>query len=156
MNSLAQVQLHASFDPAAVAGQDSGGKSILPLEQSSGAAMFATIASLAIAAASTMISCSNAVLAARERGGTLGEQSAYSAFASVVVVSVHLPLVAPGAVLSLPLWTTGETAYYFRVEAQTIRNAISRDGAYDGLRPCRFGRRWYFKAAEVRAAAEGV
>lgn len=66
------------------------------------------------------------------------------------------PSLDPPAFLSLPLWTIDETAAYLRVEPQTIRKAISTLGHYHGLRPQRFGRRWRFKAAVVRAAVEGA
>jgi excisionase family DNA binding protein len=51
-------------------------------------------------------------------------------------------------------WTTDETARYLRCEAQTIRKALSSKGSFWGLKPRRFGRRWLFRAAEVRALVE--
>ena len=50
--------------------------------------------------------------------------------------------------------TTDETARYLRCEPQTIRKNLSTKGSFHGLKPRRFGRRWYFKAAEVRALLE--
>lgn len=86
------------------------------------------------------------------------------AYLNVNDSAAHMPHVEPErhhnqspglvAFLSLPVWTIEETAYYLRIQAQTIRKAISQKGAYHGLIPRRFGRRWYFKAAEVRAAME--
>ncbi|WP_454824454.1 helix-turn-helix domain-containing protein [Paraburkholderia xenovorans] len=53
-------------------------------------------------------------------------------------------------------WTTDETADYFRCQSQSIRKAISQTGTFHGLKPRRFGRRWYFSAAEVRATLEAA
>ena len=53
-------------------------------------------------------------------------------------------------------WTTDETARYLRCEPQTIRKNLSTKGSFHGLKPRRFGRRWYFKTAEVRALLEVV
>lgn len=50
--------------------------------------------------------------------------------------------------------TTDETARYLRCEPQTIRKNLSTKGSFHGLKPRRFGRRWYFKATEVRALLE--
>ena len=49
------------------------------------------------------------------------------------------------------LWTVNETASYLRCEPQTIRKNLSCTGSFHGLKPRRFGRRWYFSATEVRA-----
>ncbi|CAN0617957.1 HTH_17 domain-containing protein [Burkholderia multivorans] len=70
--------------------------------------------------------------------------------------TISAPLVQPPAFLSLPLWTTEETADYLRCEPQTIRKAISQKGQYHGLKPRRFGRRWLFSAAEARAMVEAA
>ncbi|MGN6083544.1 helix-turn-helix domain-containing protein [Trinickia sp.] len=64
--------------------------------------------------------------------------------------------VTPPAFLVMPNWTVEETATYLRCEAQTIRKAISQKGAFHGLKPRRFGRRWYFSAADVRLALEAA
>ncbi|CAB3741873.1 hypothetical protein LMG22037_06538 [Paraburkholderia phenoliruptrix] len=60
----------------------------------------------------------------------------------------------PPAFLSMPNWTVDETADYLRCQAQTIRKAISQKGEYHGLKPRRFGRRWYFSAVDVRSMLE--
>ncbi|MGF6997279.1 helix-turn-helix domain-containing protein [Paraburkholderia sp. GAS32] len=52
--------------------------------------------------------------------------------------------------------TTDETARYLRCESQTIRKSLSLKGTFWGLKPRRFGRRWYFKATEVRAMLEAA
>jgi excisionase family DNA binding protein len=74
----------------------------------------------------------------------------------------HLP-VTVSAVIASPtsvqatsseFWTTDEVAAYLRCEPQTIRKNLSRAGTHHGLAPRRFGRRWYFKAADVRAFLE--
>jgi hypothetical protein len=52
--------------------------------------------------------------------------------------------------------TTDETARYLRCEPQTIRKNLSAKGSFHGLKPRRFGRRWYFSAAEVRASLMGA
>ncbi|WP_144161557.1 helix-turn-helix domain-containing protein [Paraburkholderia sp. BCC1885] len=65
------------------------------------------------------------------------------------------PLAVSPAFLSMPNWTVEETADYCRCQAQTIRKALSLSGTFWGLKPRRFGRRWLFNAAEVRAAVEG-
>lgn len=69
--------------------------------------------------------------------------------------AISAPMTQPPAFLSLPLWTVEETAEYCRCQAQTIRKSISLSSEFWGLRPRRFGRRWLFNAAEVRAAVEG-
>ncbi|WCM20072.1 hypothetical protein NDK50_00905 [Paraburkholderia bryophila] len=59
------------------------------------------LASLTLAVAATMTSCGIAVFAAWERGGTIAEQLAYSAFAGVVVSGVHLlPMLSRGQSLA--------------------------------------------------------
>jgi hypothetical protein len=72
---------------------------------------------------------------------------------------------APAAVIASPtavsaalseFWTTNEVAAYLRCEPQTIRKNLSSMGAHHGLKPRRFGRRWYFKAADVRASLMGA
>jgi hypothetical protein len=68
---------------------------------------------------------------------------------------VPAPLAEPPAFLAMPNWTVEETADYCRCQAQTIRKALSLSGTFWGLKPHRFGRRWLFNAAEVRAAVEG-
>ncbi|MGF6872234.1 helix-turn-helix domain-containing protein [Paraburkholderia sp. MM5477-R1] len=60
------------------------------------------------------------------------------------------------AFLTLPNWTVEETATYLRCEPQTIRKAISTKGSYHGLKPRRFGRRWFFRAADVRSMLEAA
>jgi hypothetical protein len=61
------------------------------------------------------------------------------------------------AFLSMPKWTVEETATYLRCEPQTIRKALSTQNHFHGLRPsCRFGRRWYFSASEVRSMLEAA
>lgn len=57
---------------------------------------------------------------------------------------------------SSEFWTTNEVAAYLRCEPQTIRKNLSSMGAHHGLKPRRFGRRWYFKAADVRASLMGA
>lgn len=57
---------------------------------------------------------------------------------------------------SSEFWTTNEVAAYLRCEPQTIRKAISQKGSYHGLKPRRFGRRWYFNAAQARAVLESA
>ncbi|ARK82645.1 hypothetical protein BOC40_01570 [Burkholderia pseudomallei] len=52
--------------------------------------------------------------------------------------------------------TVNETAHFLRCEPQTIRKNLSAKGSFHGLKPRRFGRRWYFKASEVRALLEGA
>ena len=66
------------------------------------------------------------------------------------------PPANPPAFLSMPNWTVDETADYLRCQAQTIRKAISQKGEYHGLKPRRFGRRWYFCAADVRSMLEAA
>lgn len=59
------------------------------------------LTSLTLAVAATTTSCSIAVFAAWERGGTLAEQLAYSALAGVVVSGVHvLPTLSRGQSLA--------------------------------------------------------
>jgi excisionase family DNA binding protein len=70
--------------------------------------------------------------------------------------TISAPAPQPAAFLMLEQWTVEETADYLRCQAQTIRKAISLSGEFWGLRPRRFGRRWLFNAADVRAAVEGV
>jgi excisionase family DNA binding protein len=65
------------------------------------------------------------------------------------------PSLAP-AFLSMPNWTVDETADYLRCQAQTIRKAISQKGNFHGLKPHRFGRRWYFRATDVRSMLEAA
>lgn len=57
----------------------------------------------------------------------------------------------PVLAASSEFWTTDEVAAYLRCEAQTIRKNLSRTGTHHGLKPRRFGRRWYFSVTEVRA-----
>jgi hypothetical protein len=78
----------------------------------------------------------------------------YNKVANRAASTISEPLIVPPAFLSLPYWTVDEVSEYFRCEAQTIRKAISQTGTFHGLKPCRFGRRWYFKAADARAAME--
>lgn len=60
------------------------------------------LSSLTLAVTATMTSCAIAVFAAWERGGTLAEQLAYSAFAGVVVSGVHLlPTLSRGQSLAV-------------------------------------------------------
>lgn len=66
------------------------------------------------------------------------------------------PMALPPGFLGLPNWTVEETAEFLRCEPQTIRKAISQKGEYHGLKPRRFGRRWYFAAADVRSALEAA
>ncbi|MGY6186309.1 helix-turn-helix domain-containing protein (plasmid) [Paraburkholderia strydomiana] len=72
----------------------------------------------------------------------------------------HIQVAASAAAFAPPtsapvawseFWTTSEVAAYLRCEPQTIRKNLSSTGAHHGLKPRRFGRRWYFSAAEVRA-----
>ncbi|MFM0741688.1 helix-turn-helix domain-containing protein [Paraburkholderia xenovorans] len=60
------------------------------------------------------------------------------------------------AFLSMPNWTVDETADFLRCQAQTIRKAISQKGNFHDLKPYRFGRRWYFRAADVRSMLEAA
>lgn len=60
------------------------------------------------------------------------------------------------SVAASEFWTTNEVAAYLRCEPQTIRKNLSNTGAHHGLKPCRFGRRWLFKAADVRASLMGA
>lgn len=69
----------------------------------------------------------------------------------------HSASVPPTSTSSSPryeFWTTDETAAYLRCAPQTIRKALSQQGSYHGLKPRRFGRRWYFAAADVRSMLE--
>lgn len=60
------------------------------------------VTSLALAVTATMTSCSIGMFSAWQRGGTLAEQLAYSAFASVVLFSVHLlPTLSRGKSLAV-------------------------------------------------------
>lgn len=76
--------------------------------------------------------------------------------AACAASAIPAPPVQPPAFLSMPYWTTEETADYLRCEPQTIRKAISQKSEYYGLKPRRFGRRWYFCAADVRSMLEAA
>lgn len=79
-----------------------------------------------------------------------------TAAAECVAATILPQSINPPAFLSMPNWTIDETADYLRCQAQTIRKAISQKGEYHGLKPRRFGRRWYFCAADVRSMLEAA
>lgn len=80
----------------------------------------------------------------------------HTVVAECMTSAIRDPLAMPPVFLVLPHWTVEETATYLRCEAQTIRKAISQKGEYHGLKPRRFGRRWYFCAADVRSMLEAA
>lgn len=86
----------------------------------------------------------------------IGSDRPHTIAAKRTVAVVPSPLAIPPAFLSMPNWTVDETADYLRCQAQTIRKAISQKGEYHGLKPRRFGRRWYFFAADVRSMLEAA
>ena len=76
--------------------------------------------------------------------------------AECAAAAIPEPKTVPPAFLVMPYWTTEETADYLRCEPQTIRKALSQQGSFHGLKPRRFGRRWYFSAVEARAMMEAA
>lgn len=76
--------------------------------------------------------------------------------AECVTATIPSQSITPPAFLSMPFWTVEETADYLRCQAQSIRKAISQKGNFHDLKPHRFGRRWYFRAADVRSMLEAA
>lgn len=90
-----------------------------------------------------------------ERNKTVVERDHVHVVAAQCAASaIPVPGAEPPAFLGLPNWTVEDTAEYLRCAPQTIRKALSQQGSYHGIKPRRFGRRWYFAAADVRSMLE--